>query len=222
MGNMPLLVGVTGGIGSGKSTVCAMLEELGCELFVADRVAKELQLADPEVISGITALCGRDVYFRDPSGTLSIDRKAVAKVVFSDPEKLAALNRLIHPKVREAFTREVQRCAREGKAILCKEAAILFESGMDHELDRIIVVAANNGLRLDRAVARGLGTREEVKKRMDAQWPQERLIERAHYVIFNDGTLEELRSQVLQVYQSLLTLLPQRDIASARSGSETR
>lgn len=208
MENMPLLVGVTGGIGSGKSTVCAMLAELGCELFVADRVAKELQLSDPEVISGITALFGSDVYSHDSPGSLSIDRKAVARVVFSDPEKLEALNRLIHPKVREAFAREVQRCAREGKRILCKEAAILFESGMDHELDRVIVVAANNELRLDRAVARGLGTREEVKKRMAAQWPQARLIERAHYLVFNDGTLDELRAQVVQVYQSLLTLLP--------------
>ncbi|NTV68305.1 MAG: dephospho-CoA kinase, partial [Chlorobaculum sp.] len=98
------------------------------------------------------------------------------------------------------------RCAREGKRILCKEAAILFEAGADRDLDRIIVVAAGNGLRLDRAVARGM-ERAEAQKRMRAQWPQERLIERAHYVIFNDGTLEELRSQVEQVYRSLLTVV---------------
>jgi len=205
MERLPLLVGVTGGIGSGKSTVCAMLAGMGCELFEADRIARELQLEDAEVIRGIEELFGRDVYSRDGSGKLQIDRKAIASVVFSDPEKLAALNRLIHPKVREVFVREVKRCAREGKRILCKEAAILFEAGADRDLDRIIVVAANDGLRLDRAVARGLG-REEARKRMAAQWPQERLIERAHYVIFNDGTLEELRSQVEQIYQSLTTV----------------
>jgi dephospho-CoA kinase len=208
MERLPLLVGVTGGIGSGKSTVCAMLAEMGCDLFEADRIAKELQLEDPEVIRGIEELFGRDVYSRDASGRLVIDRKAIASVVFSDPDKLVALNRLIHPKVREAFVREVKRCAREGKKILCKEAAILFESGADRDLDRIIVVAANNGLRLERAVARGMGSREEVLKRMQAQWPQERLIERAHYVIFNDGTPEELRAQVVQVYQSLVSLIP--------------
>jgi dephospho-CoA kinase len=205
MERLPLLVGVTGGIGSGKSTVCAMLAGMGCELFEADQIAKELQLEDPEVIRGIEELFGREVYSRDGTGQLQIDRKAIASVVFADPEKLIALNRLIHPKVREAFVREVKRCAREGKRILCKEAAILFEAGADRDLDRIIVVAANDGLRLNRAVKRGLD-REEARKRMQAQWPQERLIERAHYVIFNDGTLEELRLQVEQVYRSLLTV----------------
>ncbi|MBN1929157.1 MAG: dephospho-CoA kinase [Chlorobiaceae bacterium] len=207
MERLPLLVGVTGGIGSGKSTVCSMLAGLGCELFEADRVAKELQLHDPEVIAGIEKLFGSGVYHRDASGALSIDRKAIAAVVFSDREKLDALNRLVHPKVREAFHSEILRCAREGKRILCKEAAILFESGMDKELDRIIVVAASDGLRLERAVARGMGTRDEVRRRMKAQWPQEELIGRAHYVIFNDGTLEELRMQVEKVYRSLESLL---------------
>jgi dephospho-CoA kinase len=206
MERLPLLVGVTGGIGSGKSTVCAMLAGMGCELFEADQIAKELQLEDPEVIRGIEELFGREVYSRDGTGQLQIDRKAIASVVFADPEKLIALNRLIHPKVREAFVREVKRCAREGKRILCKEAAILFEAGADRDLDRIIVVAANDGLRLDRAVKRGLD-REEARKRMAAQWPQEKLIERAHYVIFNDGTLEELRLQVEQIYRSLLTVV---------------
>ncbi|HWR00769.1 MAG TPA: dephospho-CoA kinase [Chlorobaculum sp.] len=208
MERLPLLVGVTGGIGSGKSTVCSMLTQMGCELFEADKVARDMQISDPEVVRGIEELFGSGVYSRDSSDRLSIDRKAIASVVFADLEKLAALNRLIHPKVREAFLNEVRRCAREGRKILCKEAAIIFESGLECELDRIIVVAANNSLRLERAVARGLGSREDVQRRMQAQWPQEKLIERAHYVIFNDGTLDELRIQTEQVYQSLLTLVP--------------
>ena len=208
MEQLPLLVGVTGGIGSGKSTVCAILVELGCVLFEADRVAKDMQLSDPEVIKGIEELFGSGVYSRDSAGRLCIDRKLIASVVFSDPVKLDALNSLIHPKVFEAFVREVKRCAKEGKKILCKEAAILFESGKQSELDRIIVVAANNGLRLERAVSRGVLSAEEVRKRMQAQWPQERLIERADYVIFNDGTLDELRSQTEAIYRSLLTLIP--------------
>lgn len=206
MERVPLLVGITGGIGSGKSTVCSMLTDMGCELFEADRVAKELQLEDQEVIAGIEELFGSGVYQRNDSGELSIDRKAIASVVFSDHQKLDALNRLIHPKVREAFHREIKRCACEGRRILCKEAAILFESGADLDLDRIIVVAANDGLRLERAVARGMGSREEVRQRMKAQWPQEMLIKRAHYVIFNDGSFDELRSQVKQVYRSLESL----------------
>lgn len=202
----PLLVGVTGGIGSGKSTVCTILAELGCELFEADRVAKEIQLHDADVISGLKRLFGNDIYSCDENGSLIVDRKRIAAEVFSDPEKLAALNRLIHPKVFEAFAGAVERCVREGKRVLVKEAAILFESGSDRGLDRIIVVAANNGLRLERAVSRGAGSREEIRKRMQAQWPQEKLIERADYVIFNDGTLEELRDQTVAVYRSLLSI----------------
>lgn len=202
----PLLVGVTGGIGSGKSTVCSILVELGCELFEADRVARELQLTDPEVIRGIVELFGEGVYSRDAAGHLLIDRRSIAAEVFSDSRKLEALNALIHPKVFLAFDRETERCRREGRKILCKEAAIMFESGKAGDLDRIVVVAAADELRVARAVARGLGSREEVIRRMRAQWPQEQLVERADYVIWNNGTVEELRARTEEVFRSLQAL----------------
>lgn len=209
----PLLVGVTGGIGSGKSTVCAMLSELGCELFEADRVARELQLADPEVVAGIRALFGDQVYSSNADGTLSLDRSSIAAEVFSDRKKLEALNALVHPKVYEAFAREVERCRREGRKILCKEAAIIFESGREMDLDCIVVVAADEATRLERAVRRGLGSREEVLRRMQAQWPQERLLERADYVIWNNGPVSDLRSRTAEVFASLMDR-----IDSARNG----
>ncbi|NTV26355.1 MAG: dephospho-CoA kinase [Chlorobiaceae bacterium] len=203
----PLLVGVTGGIGSGKSTVCSILSELGCELFEADRVARDLQLSDPEVIDGIRKLFGDEVYYSDQSGLLSIDRKAIASAVFSDRSKLDALNALIHPKVFLAFDREVARCRREGRQILCKEAAIIFESGREGDLDRIVVVAADDELRIARAVARGLGSRDDVVRRMKAQWPQEKLIEKADYVIWNNGSPEELRARTEAVFRELVELV---------------
>jgi dephospho-CoA kinase len=201
-----LLVGVTGGIGSGKSTVCSILVELGCELFEADRVARDLQLSDPEVIRGIGELFGSGVYSRDADGRLAIDRKAIAAAVFSDRSKLDALNALIHPKVFDAFESEVERCRREGRAILCKEAAIMFESGRAGELDRIVVVAADDDLRVARAVSRGPGSREDVLKRMRAQWPQEKLIGLADYVIWNNGTVGELRTRTVELYRSLIDI----------------
>jgi dephospho-CoA kinase len=204
MTKQPVLVGVTGGIGSGKSTVCSILEALGCELFEADRIAKELQLHDTEIISGIKLLFGKDVYCSDAQGGLLLDRKRIANAVFSDPAMLNKLNRLIHPKVQEAFRQAVEAAVEKGCRVMVKEAAILFESGKDKDLDRIIVVAAGNEVRIRRAVSKGIGSREEVIRRMQAQWPQEKLIERADYVIFNDGSAEELRSQVEQVYRSIL------------------
>jgi dephospho-CoA kinase len=202
----PLLVGLTGGIGSGKSTVGKILVELGCELFEADRVARELQVSDQEVIRGIGELFGSGVYSRDPGGGLSIDRKAIAATVFSDSTKLHALNSLIHPKVFEAFARDVERCRREGRKILCKEAAIMFESGRAGDMDRIVVVAADLELRVGRAVSRGLGSREDVIRRMQAQWPQEKLIELADYVIWNNGSVDELRSRTEEVFRSLMAV----------------
>jgi dephospho-CoA kinase len=200
----PLLVGVTGGIGSGKSTVCSLFAELGCELFEADRVAKDLQLQDPEIIEGIKKLFGSGVYSTDKENHLQLDRKAIAGEVFSNPEKLRALNSLIHPKVFDAFSRSIEYCMQRRCEVLVKEAAILFEAGKDKELDRIIVVAAGNELRISRAIGKGMGTREEILKRMASQWPQEKLIERADYVIFNDGTVDELRAQVREVYRKLV------------------
>ena len=210
MSGNPLLVGVTGGIGSGKSTVCSLLVGLGCELFEADRVARELQLADPEVIRGIGELFGNDVYFRQADGTPGIDRKAIAAAVFSDRGKLEALNVLIHPKVFAAFDREVERCRREGRRILCKEAAIMFESGRAGDLDLIIVVAADDELRIERAMSRGLGSREDVVRRMQAQWPQKALVERADFVIWNNGTLEELRAKTVEVFRKLVAVAESR------------
>ncbi|MCE1275071.1 MAG: dephospho-CoA kinase [Chlorobiales bacterium] len=186
--------------------MCSILSELGCELFEADRVARDLQLSDPEVIDGIRKLFGDEVYYSDQSGLLSIDRKAIASAVFSDRSKLDALNALIHPKVFLAFDREVARCRREGRQILCKEAAIIFESGREGDLDRIVVVAADDELRIARAVARGLGSRDDVVRRMKAQWPQEKLIEKADYVIWNNGSPEELRARTEAVFRELVEL----------------
>jgi dephospho-CoA kinase len=203
-GTFPLLVGVTGGLGSGKSTVCRLLSEMGCALFEADLVAKELQLCDPEVIDGIRELFGAEVYQRDAAGQLFLDRKAVASVVFSNPEKLEALNRLIHPRVYREFRKAVLDTANQGIKILVKEAAILFESGGNRDLDVVVVVAADLEQRIQRAVEKGMGSREEIMRRIAMQWPQEKLVEKADYVLLNKGSSEELKKETELLFQWLL------------------
>ncbi len=200
----PFLVGVTGGLGSGKSTVCRFLSELGCALFESDRVAKELQLHDHEVIEGIRELFGPDIYLFDSMGGMLLDRKRVAAMVFSSPEKLEALNRLIHPKVFAEFQKAVIAAREQGIKILVKEAAILFESGGERLLDAVVVVAADREERIERAVQKGMGSREEIIRRIATQWPQEKLIEKADYVIINSGSVEELKHETELLYHTLL------------------
>ncbi|MBZ4219696.1 MAG: dephospho-CoA kinase [Chlorobium sp.] len=200
----PFLVGITGGLGSGKSMVCHFLSEMGCALFESDRVAKELQLHDPQVIEGIKVLFGLEVYSRDASGSLVLDRKKIASAVFSSSEKLAALNRLIHPKVHNEFCKAVLDARNRRTKILVKEAAILFESGGNEGLDAVVVVAADMHERIDRAVQKGMGTREEIIRRIATQWPQEKLIAKADYVLFNRGSLDGLKKETEALYLKLL------------------
>ncbi len=200
----PFLVGITGGLGSGKSMVCHFLAEMGCALFESDQVAKELQLHDPQVIEGIRRLFGADVYSLDSAGSLMLDRKKIATSVFSSSEKLDDLNRLIHPKVAAEFHKAVLSARMQGKKILVKEAAILFESGGNEGLDAVVVVAADVEDRIARAVQKGMGRRQEIVQRIAAQWPLEKLMAKADYVLFNRGTPEELKKETEALYLVLL------------------
>ncbi len=200
----PFLVGVTGGLGSGKSTVCHLLANMGCALFEADRVAKEMQLTDAEVIAGIKTIFGDGIYSRDADGDLLLDRKTIASIVFSSPDKLQALNQLIHPKVFTAFALAIDDARQRGVKILVKEAAILFESGGSKGLDAVVVVTADEQTRIARAVLKGMGTAEEIARRLAAQWPQEKLTALADYVLVNNCSCTELQQQSEQLYHTLL------------------
>ncbi len=196
------VIGVTGGIGSGKTTVCNILSALGCRIFNADQVAKELQETDPEVIAGIKALFGEEIY----TGNVP-NRKKIAQLVFSDKEKLMALNRLIHPKVFARFYEAKLDAERKGERVLVKEAAILFESGGNKQVDETIAVLADRDLRIKRLEGKGL-TRDEIEQRMSMQLSDDELRQRADHVIENNGTLEELQSKVKETLEKILTPTP--------------
>ena len=204
MRGYPFLVGVTGGLGSGKSMVCRFLSEMGCRLFEADTVAKELQLNDSEVIEGIKTLFGSEVYSFDSTGHMVLNRKKIASIIFSSPEKLEAINSLIHPRVFYKFQKAVLDAEKQGVKILLKEAAILFESGSNKQLDVVVVVVADQQQRIERAFQKGMGSRQEIMQRIAQQWPQERLIEKADYVVVNNGSLENLKKETEALYSQLL------------------
>ena len=189
-------LGVTGGIGSGKSTACRILEERGARVFYADAEAKRLMQADDALRTAIAEAFGADTY--DAEGTLN--RARLAAVVFSDEEKLQQLNALVHPRVFEAFGQAKEQAEAEGVELLVHEAALIFESGGDAHLDAVAVVDAPVDVRIRRVMARDGASEAGVRARMSHQLPPAELRQRADYVLDNGGSTEELRRQVHALY----------------------
>ena len=180
-----LNIGITGGIGSGKSTVCRVFERLGYRIYSADDRAKHLMIANQELIDQIKNLLGSQAYF--PDGKLN--RKWIGAQVFSDKEKLQSLNQLVHPAVRRDFeTWRVPQSPSYGKSFLLYEAAILFESGGKDRVDAVISVYAPKETRIQRVMKRDGATRAQVEARMANQWPDKQKLALADWAIYNDGT----------------------------------
>ena len=193
-------LGVTGGIGSGKTTVCRFLEAEGAKVFYADIEAKRLMQENPEVRADIESAFGPASYAED--GTL--DRAHLAERVFGDAEQLERLNAIVHPRVFESFEAAKKRARDEDVTLLVHEAALLFEAGGDAHVDAVAVVDAPEADRIARVTERDDVTSEQVRARMEHQLPPEELRRRADYVIDNDGSLDDLRRKTIKLYQSVV------------------
>jgi dephospho-CoA kinase len=196
-----LRVGVTGGIGAGKSEVCALFAQRGRTVLSADHVAREFMESDPAVTAGVRSLFGPEAYNSD--GTLN--RVRIADVVFSDEQQRERLNALVHPPVIAALLHamDVLPPAQRSPYTIV-EAALLYESKMDKQLDAVIVVHASEEVRIGRLMARDNTTREEVLKRFRAQLPAEKKREKGDFVIMNDAPVPGLAEKV-QFLDMLLT-----------------
>ncbi|MEM1115587.1 MAG: dephospho-CoA kinase [Bacteroidota bacterium] len=192
-------LGVTGGIGSGKSAFVTRLgAHDGVRAVLADEVAKRLMVEDPDVRQKLVARFGPEVY--RPDGAL--DRQAVAARVFADEAELAALNAIVHPAVRRALLAEINRAEAEGVRLLVYEAALIFETGADRILDRVVVVDAPLETRIARVMARDGVPREAVLARMRHQLDPEAARARADIVVVNDGDLEALHAEADRIAAS--------------------
>lgn len=189
-------LGVTGGIGSGKTTVCGFLEEQGARVFYADIEAKRLMRKDPDVRAAIVDAFGEAAY--DEEGAL--DRAYLADRVFGDAEQLDRLNAIVHPHVFKAFEAAKARAADAEVSLLVHEAALLFEAGGDEHVDTTAAVVAPDANRIDWVAARDDVTPDQVRARMQHQLPQDELRERADHVIENDGSLDNLRRKSVDLY----------------------
>lgn len=185
-------LGVTGGIGSGKTTVCRLLEDRGAQVFYADDEAKRIMQDDAGARKAIADAFGEASY--DDEGRLN--RSYLAGRVFGDEEALTRLNAIVHPRVFAAFEQVRERAEREGVPLLVHEAALLFEAGGDEHVDAVAVVDAPEEARVRRVTTRDDVSPDQVRARMGHQLPPEELRQRADYVIDNSGSLEELRDQV--------------------------
>lgn len=187
----PLLVGLTGGLASGKSTVASLLEEAGCRVVDADRLVAELYRPGQPGAEAVRELFGPEAL--TPEG--AVDPPKVAARVFRDPEARQRLEQAIHPLVRRRF-----RGIAEGEAggIVVLEATLLVEAGYAPDFDLVVTVEAPRDARLERAVARGLSP-EDARARLDAQGDGTRRRAAAHRVIDNDGSLAELREKVAEL-----------------------
>jgi dephospho-CoA kinase len=194
-----LKVGITGGIGSGKTTVCKIFETLGIPVYYADDRAKWLMENDEQLVKGIKDLFGEEAY--TPEGKLN--RPYIAQIVFSEKDKLSSLNQLVHPAVGLDGIRWNE--AQTGVPYTLKEAALIYESGSYQLLDKVITVFAPKDLRIERVMARDQVDREAVESRIAKQMSEEEKMERADYVIYNDGN-QSLIKQVYTIHKDLTSL----------------
>lgn len=194
---MTLRIGITGGIGSGKTTVCRIFELLGIPVYYADDRAKWLMTADEVLKQGIMDQFGTEAY--DQAGQLN--RAYLAGIVFHDRQQLDILNGLVHPAV--ARDSEQWQQAHNTAPYTLREAALLFESGSFRNLDKIITVTAPVDLRIERVRQRDHTSVEEVRARMDKQWPEEEKVKLSDFVIINDGQHGLIR-QVWDLHQLLI------------------
>lgn len=190
-----LKVGITGGIGSGKSVVCQLFTILGVPVFNADKAARYLMNNDQELKAAISALLGNSVYEKD-----AIDRKRVSDAIFRSPELLSALNALVHP----ATIAYAQRWMMQQQAhYIIKEAAIFFESGSHKEMDLMIGVYAPLELRVSRAVRRGGISEHRVREIIAQQMDENEKMSLCNFVITNDDATAVI-PQVLHLHQQLM------------------
>lgn len=190
-----MIVGLTGGIGSGKSTVASIFSFLGAPVYEADVHSKKIIDTDKELQAKLVEVLGSDV-LKDGR----VDRPKMASLIFENKDLLKEVNGLIHPAVAKHFA---DWTAQQTYPYVIKEAAILFESGSYKQCDRVIVVAAPREMRVERVMKRNGMSREDVLSRMDNQWPEEQKLEKANYIVNNDFT-ESVIKQVIQIHEDII------------------
>lgn len=201
-----MIVGLTGGIATGKSTVAQMFGELGAYVIDFDALARQVVEPGEPAWREIVDHFGQEILNPDQT----INRQKLGRLVFDDPEKLKKLNQIVHPRVFEEDQKITQKIKqKDPRAVIIKEVPLLLETGAARMVDKVVVVYASPEEQIKRLSARGL-SREEAVKRIKAQAPLDQKVQMADYVIYNSGSINETRHQVKKIYEELLKLASSR------------
>jgi dephospho-CoA kinase len=196
-----LKIGLTGGIGSGKSSVSNILKSWNAHIFDADLVAKKILNYNESAQNEVITEFGTDVI----GSKGIIDKKKLSRIVFHDEDHQIKLNAIIHPYVFSEIDEEFETILKKDKnELFVVDAALIYESGADTHMDYVVVVTSHLGLKIERVLAKGELTREEFLKRADLQWPDEEKIQLADFVIQNNGSHEDLLRETKKTYNLLI------------------
>lgn len=196
---MTVTFGLTGGLASGKSAVARMLREMGVKVIDADLLAREVVEKGTEGLGAVVAEFGTDVLAPDGS----LDRAKLGQIVFSDPEKRRALNRIVHPRIGMLTAQRIAEFTEAGHALICYEAALLVENGLVEAFRPLIVVSLPEELQVKRAMVRDSATEESVRARLAAQLPLSAKIAAADYVVDNSGDEVSTQKQVADIVEKI-------------------
>jgi len=193
------VIGLTGGIGSGKSTVSRFLGEMGAVVLDADKVGHQAYQPGTETWKELVAAFGEDIVAPDST----IDRRKLGAIVFADPEALARLNRIMHPRMFDMMKARIEEYRGQGTEVVVLEAAILLEANWTPLVDEVWVTVASESTVVQRTRERTGLPEEQIKARIRSQLSNEERSQQAKVVITNDGDLEELRVKVEELWQEL-------------------
>lgn len=194
-----VIAGVTGGIGSGKTTVCREFENLGAYVFYADDEAKRLMVSDKGVVRRIKKTFGEESYQTDGS----LNKPHLIREAF-EAGRVEELNRIVHPAVGKAFEAACKKAQQDGYDVAVKEAALLLNKGRPEILDKVIIVTGDEAARMERVIKRDHSSENKIKERMEHQPDFEKKHHLADFIIDNNGTLSDLKKEAKRVYQQLV------------------
>ncbi len=204
MGDSPLLkIAITGGAGSGKTTVARMFRELGAEVLAADEVARAVVAVGRPAWEELRRTWGPEFFHEDGS----LDRHRVAHRVFSDPQARRQLNELLHPQIAREIKERLEDLERRGADLVMVEVPLLFEAGLEKRYDRVIVVYAELQDQVGRLQGRDHRDAAEISGIIKAQWPLTDKLARADYVVDNRGPLNSTRRQVKNIWRDLKKII---------------